>query len=82
MQLPRPLLSSSSKNKKKIHPEKKYSYTSGNGTFFSPNNLIKLFYTFNETPLGETGCLSNLYYLLTAQTSSFLIHHPFPNTVT
>ena len=31
--------------------------------------LIKLFYTLNKTPLGETGCLSNLYYLL-------LLKHP------
>ena len=39
--------------------------------------------TFNKTktPLGESGCLSNLYYLLAAQASSFLIHSPFPNTV-
>ena len=39
--------------------------------------------TFNKTktPLGESGCLSNLYYLLAAQVSSFLIHSPFPNTV-
>ena len=27
-----------------------------------------------KTPLGETGCPSNLYYLLAAQASSFLIH--------
>ena len=25
----------------------------------------------NKTPLGTTGCLSNLYYLLAAQASSF-----------
>ena len=37
-------------------------------------NLIKLFYTLNKTPLSESGCLSNLYYLLAAQASSFLIH--------
>ena len=35
---------------------------------------IKLFYALNKTPLGETGCLSNLYYLLAAQASSSLIH--------
>ena len=35
------------------------------------NNKIKLFYTLGKTPLGETGCLRNLYYLLTAQASSF-----------
>ena len=28
----------------------------------------------NETPLGETECLSNLYYLLAGQASNFLIH--------
>ena len=28
--------------------------------------------TLNKTPLGETGCLNNLYYLLAAQASSFL----------
>ena len=36
-------------------------------------NLIKDFYALNKNPLGETGCLSNLYYLLAAQVSSFLI---------
>ena len=41
-------------------------------------NLIKLFYTLNKTPLGETGCFSNLYYLLAAQAYSFLIHPHFP----
>ena len=38
-------------------------------------------FTLEKTPLGEAGCLSNLYYLLAAQGSSFLIHQPFPNTV-
>ena len=47
----------------------------------SPNNLIKLFCTLNKTPLGETGCLSNLYYLLATKASSFLIHSLFPNTL-
>ena len=28
----------------------------------SPKKNLKLFYTLNKTPLGETGCLSNLYY--------------------
>ena len=38
-------------------------------------NLIKLFYALNKTyalsksPLGETGYLSNLYYLLASQAS-------------
>ena len=31
--------------------------------------------------LGETGCLSNLYYLLAAQAPSFLIYPCFPNAV-
>ena len=44
-------------------------------------NLIKLFYTLNKTPLGETGCFSNLYYLLAAQAYSFLIHPTFPKIV-
>ena len=39
-----------------------------------PKILIKLFYTLNKTLLGEIGCLNNLYYLLAAQASSFLIH--------
>ena len=29
----------------------------------------------NKTPLGETACLNNLYYLLVAQASRF--YHPF-----
>ena len=43
--------------------------------------MIKLFYTLNKTPLGETGWLRNLYYLLAAQASRFLIYPPFPSTV-
>ena len=39
--------------------------------------LIKLFYTANKTLLGETRCLSNLYYLQAAQASSLLIHPLF-----
>ena len=35
----------------------------------------------NKTPLGETRCLRNLYYLLAAQASCFLIYTRFPNTV-
>ena len=49
--------------------------------FLALENLIKLFYTLNKILLGETGCLRSLYYLLTAQTSSFLIQAPFPNKV-
>ena len=52
--------------------------------FLPPKNLInflkpfilkklKTFYTLEKNPLRETGCLSNLYYLLAAQASSFLI---------
>ena len=52
--------------------------------FLPPKNLInflkpsipkklKTFYTLEKNPLGETGCLRNLYYLLAAQVSSFLI---------
>ena len=33
--------------------------------------LIKLFYTLNKTPLGETECSRSIYYLLAAQASSF-----------
>ena len=43
----------------------KFSYILGNGT------LQPLFYTLDKTPLGETGCLSSLYYLLAAQALSF-----------
>ena len=35
----------------------------------------------NKTPLGKIECLSNLYYLLAAQASSFLIYPLFLNTV-
>ena len=38
------------------------------------SSLKKPFYALNKTPLGETGCLSNLYYLLAAQASSFVIY--------
>ena len=37
-----------------------------------------MFYALNKTRLGETGCLSNLYYSQAAQASSFLIPFPFP----
>ena len=35
---------------------------------------LLLIFNLNKTPLGETGCLSNPYFLLVAQASSFLIH--------
>ena len=79
-------LSKLEKQKKKR--SQKISYISGNGTFQPKNlikkNFIKLFYALNKTffsPLGETGCLSNRYYLLADQGSSFLIHYLFPKTV-
>ena len=53
----------------------------GKWNFLALKNLVKPFYTLNKTPLGVTGCLSNLYYLLAAQASSFLIHSSFPNLV-
>ena len=39
--------------------------------FLAPRQLNKTFsiLTLYKTPLGETGCLSNLYYLLAAQAS-------------
>ena len=38
-------------------------------------NYDKNMVTFNKTPLGETGCLGILYFLLTGvYASSFLIH--------
>ena len=42
-------------------------------SFITPKKLIKLFYTLNKTPLGQTGYLSNLYYLLAAENPVFLI---------
>ena len=45
-----------------------------NWNFLAPENLIKLFYALNKTPLQETRCLSNHYFFLASQTSSFLIH--------
>ena len=53
----------------------------GKQNFLAPKNLIKLFYTLNKTPSGETRCLSNIYDLLAAQAYSFSIHLPFSNTV-
>ena len=56
----------------KKHPHQKLNKTFLN--FLAPKNLKKIFYKLDKTPLGETGCLSNLYFLLAAQGSSFLIH--------
>lgn len=54
------LLSQSSKNR----PRKKLLYGNGKGTFLPQKNLIELSKNLwpknlNETPLGETGGLSN-----------------------
>ena len=59
---------------------KKFLYF-GKWNFLDLKNFIKHFYTLNKTPLGETECLSNLYFLLAVQASSFLTHPLFPNTV-
>ena len=75
MQLPSALLSLSSKKKKKSNLKNflyflknRFSYISANGIFlyFLALKILfyKHFYTLNETPLGEIGCLSNVYYLL------------------
>ena len=36
--------------------------------------MCLLFNSLNKNPLGETGCLSTLNYLLAAEASSLLIH--------
>ena len=41
-----------------------------------------LIFNLNKTPLGETGCLSNSYFLLTdCLCIQFFYSFPFPNTV-
>ena len=35
---------------------------------------LLLNFSLNKTPLGETGCLSNPYFLLTGSSGSFVIH--------
>ena len=43
---------------------------------------LLLTFNLNKTPLGETGCLSNPYFLLTGCLSiQFFDSPPFPNTV-
>ena len=43
---------------------------------------LLLIFCLNKTPLGETGCLSNPYFLLTGSSSiQFFNSPPFPNTV-
>ena len=49
--------------------------------FLVSKTLIKLSCTLDKTPLGETGCLCYLYYLLDVEGSSFLNHRYFPSTV-
>ena len=61
------------------------SYILGNGNpdspnlskIYNPKNLNEIFVCslilFFMTPLGQTGCLRNLYYLLAPQASSFFI---------
>ena len=40
---------------------------------------LRLIFSFNKTPLGETGCLSNPYFLLTGSSSiQFFNSPPFP----
>ena len=70
---------------KKMHPEKKFLYFRKRNflatkklnetflNFLASKNFIKLFDTLNKTPVGESGCLRNLY-LLAAKAFSFLIH--------
>ena len=80
MQLSRTLLSLGSKNKNNppvkkflsfkkwnFSPQKKLNKTFLN--FLAPKIYMKLFYTLDKTPSGETGCLSNVYYLLAFQAS-------------
>ena len=45
---------------------------------------LLLIFNLNKTPLGETGCLSNSYFLLTGclGIKFFFDSPPFPNTVT
>ena len=44
---------------------------------------LLLIFNLNKTPLGETGCLSNPYFLLTGclDIQFFFYSSPFPNTV-
>ena len=64
--------SPSSKNKK--NTLKKFLIFREMDLYSPPKKLIKLFYTLNKNPLGETGCSSTIYDLLAAQAYSFLIH--------
>ena len=86
MQLPGPPLSPTSKNWKKsalkkiliLQDIKHFCPTNKfNKTVLKTSGPKKL----TKTSLRETGCLSNLYYLLSCQASNFLIHHPLLNTV-
>ena len=72
MQLLGPLFRPCSKKEKKSAPKKILTFQE-----MEISGRKKL----NKTLLEKTGCLRNFYYLLAAQTSSFLVHHSFPNTV-
>ena len=46
------------------------------------NNKESIIFSLKKTPLGETGCLSNPYFLPTGSSSiQFFNSAPFPNTV-
>ena len=53
---------------------------SGNGTLFQKMKLSSV-KKHSKILLVETGCLSNLYYVLAAQASGFLIYPLFSNIV-
>ena len=43
---------------------------------------LLLIFSLKKTPLGETGCLGNPYFLLTGSSGiQFFDSPPFPNTV-
>ena len=65
-------------NKKKISSEKKFLYFRKQNFLAPEKYLIERFYTLNKTPLGETGCLSNPFYLMVAQASGFFNLTRFP----
>ena len=87
MHIPGPLFEINLKKLKKQLPFRPAPPTHpssfGIWNFLVSKNLMKLnfFFPLDKTPLGETGCLSNLYYLLAAQAFSFLIYHVFQKIV-
>ena len=84
MHIPGPLFEINLKKLKKQLPFRPAPPTHpssfGIWNFLVSKNLMKLnfFFPLDKTPLGETGCLSNLYYLLAAQASSFNSSPPLP----